>query len=37
LADTANDQPVLGFSEAGVRTAKVMARHLAIFMNRLVE
>jgi GAF domain-containing protein len=26
-----------GFTDSDVRTAKVMARHLAIFMNRLVE
>jgi Transmembrane protein 65 len=30
-------QRVAGFSEADVRTAKVVARHLGIFMNRLCE
>ena len=29
--------PHTGFTDEDVRTAKVMARHLAIFMNRLVE
>jgi len=34
LAATSNGG---GFSEQDVRTAKVMARHIAIFMNRIVE
>lgn len=32
-----NNRETLAFSKADVRTAKVLAKHLAIFMNRLVE
>lgn len=35
--DDQHQQRVSGFSEADVRTAKVVARHLGIFMNRLCE